>query len=202
MTRKESKEKRISDIIQAAVEEFVEKGYEGASMQSIAQRAGLTKGGLYHHFSGKDEVLLAANIHFMKPIQDMMKKARADHSPQEGLRSFIRNYLEYWGTHPRELVFTFLSLVKMLSCRDMWPLIEDYTMQMSEFFAFMFTRGIETGEFRPHEARSRAIALFSALDGVTAYMVMDSTFTPTKTAEAMEAVFTDDLMINPISQKE
>jgi len=45
MTKKAPRDKRIADIINAAVQEFVEKGYETASMESISERAGLTKGG-------------------------------------------------------------------------------------------------------------------------------------------------------------
>ncbi|MBP2653945.1 MAG: transcriptional regulator TetR family, partial [Firmicutes bacterium] len=55
---KEPKEKRISDILDSAITEFLENGYEKTSMEAIARRAKLTKGGLYHHFSSKDEILL------------------------------------------------------------------------------------------------------------------------------------------------
>ena len=56
MTQNLSKDQRISSILDAAIEEFLEKGYERASMEAIAKRAGLSKGGLYHHFINKDEV--------------------------------------------------------------------------------------------------------------------------------------------------
>ena len=61
MTKKKAKEIRTEEIVQAAVQEFLERGYEGASMDNIARRASLSKGGLYHHFRSKDEILIYAN---------------------------------------------------------------------------------------------------------------------------------------------
>ena len=43
-------------IIQAATEEFLEKGFQNASTRSIAARAGITSGGLYRHFKDKEEM--------------------------------------------------------------------------------------------------------------------------------------------------
>jgi AcrR family transcriptional regulator len=48
-------------ILSAAVAEFAASGYRGASVGSIAQRAGISQSGLLHHFPSK-ELLLAAVI--------------------------------------------------------------------------------------------------------------------------------------------
>ena len=48
-------------LIEAAADVFAEKGYEGAGVQEIARRAGLTTGAIYSRFSGKAD-LLAATI--------------------------------------------------------------------------------------------------------------------------------------------
>ena len=47
-------------LLAAAVEVFVEQGYEGARLQDIAHTAGLTTGAIYANFRGKDELLFAA----------------------------------------------------------------------------------------------------------------------------------------------
>ena len=47
-------------LVQAAAEVFSEKGYDGARVQEIASRAGLTTGAIYGRFSGKAELLRAA----------------------------------------------------------------------------------------------------------------------------------------------
>lgn len=60
MSKWEPKEKRIDGIVNAAIEVFLEKGYEGTSMETIAQKAQISKGGLYHHFRSKEEILYFA----------------------------------------------------------------------------------------------------------------------------------------------
>jgi AcrR family transcriptional regulator len=47
-------------LLQAAVEVFVDQGYDGARLQDIARAAGLTTGAVYANFRGKDELLFAA----------------------------------------------------------------------------------------------------------------------------------------------
>ncbi|MDR1587446.1 MAG: TetR/AcrR family transcriptional regulator [Treponema sp.] len=45
------------DIMRATEELFMRQGYEKTSMQQIADRSGLTKGALYHHFNSKEALL-------------------------------------------------------------------------------------------------------------------------------------------------
>ncbi len=46
-------------LIEAALEEFSTKGYDAATVADIAERAGVTTGALYAHFTGKLDLLLA-----------------------------------------------------------------------------------------------------------------------------------------------
>ena len=59
--RKMPKDKTQSHelVMRAAKEEFLELGYEKASMRSIAEKAGLTGGALYKHFASKEEMFSA-----------------------------------------------------------------------------------------------------------------------------------------------
>ncbi len=45
------------EILRAAEQLFCQKGYEAASMQEIVQLAGVSKGGIYHHFASKEEIV-------------------------------------------------------------------------------------------------------------------------------------------------
>jgi AcrR family transcriptional regulator len=45
------------DIVDIAVRVFLERGYDGTSMADLAQAAGITKSSIYHHVSGKEELL-------------------------------------------------------------------------------------------------------------------------------------------------
>lgn len=43
MSKREPKKKRINEITQAAMDVFLKKGYEGTTMEAIAQEAGISK---------------------------------------------------------------------------------------------------------------------------------------------------------------
>lgn len=53
-----SKEKRRKQIKDVALELFVNKGYAKTTMDEIVQAVGISKGGMYHHFAGKEEIFL------------------------------------------------------------------------------------------------------------------------------------------------
>jgi AcrR family transcriptional regulator len=46
-------------IVQAARELVIEHGYDGVSTAEVLDRAGVSRGGLYHHFDGKDQLMAA-----------------------------------------------------------------------------------------------------------------------------------------------
>src|SRR3954469_25051296 len=46
-------------LLDAALDEFSSKGYEAATVAGIAERAGVTTGALYAHFTGKLDLLIA-----------------------------------------------------------------------------------------------------------------------------------------------
>jgi AcrR family transcriptional regulator len=173
MTKKESKDKRVKDIIYAAVDEFLESGYEGASMESIARRAGMSKGGLYHHFKSKDEIFLLANRELHKPVSKMMEVAVRKSSAAEALTWYIKNYLKYWKGHKTEMVFYALSTAKMLDSPTLWEMYERFIQSYIAFFEGIYERGIASGEFIPHSAYESAVLLVGALDGIASYLIMD-----------------------------
>jgi len=50
---------RKGEILDAALEVFAEKGYDGGSMREIASKVGVSEPALYRHFSGKEAIFLA-----------------------------------------------------------------------------------------------------------------------------------------------
>ena len=173
MTKKEPKEKRIEAIVSAAVDVFLEKGYENASMDAIAGKTGLSKGGLYHHFTSKDEILLYANQKLCEPIYSLMEQAVADPSPRQGVTDYINTYIDYWHAHKREIIFTYLSMTKAMNNQELRCFYETYLEHYIDFFEGMFKKGIAAGEFVDHEPRPRSVILIAALDGLVGYMDLD-----------------------------
>ena len=53
-----SREQRRRQIKDIALELFITNGYANTTMDEIIQAVGISKGGMYHHFSGKEEIFL------------------------------------------------------------------------------------------------------------------------------------------------
>lgn len=58
MTQRYNSEDTINDILNAAAQLFIKKGYEKTSIQDIVNELdGLTRGAIYHHFKAKEEIV-------------------------------------------------------------------------------------------------------------------------------------------------
>lgn len=66
-------------INKAIYEEFLEKGYEAASVRSIADRAGMTAAGLYRHYPDKSAMFTS----FVNPLLDEMEQWLAIHKKNQ-----------------------------------------------------------------------------------------------------------------------
>lgn len=201
MTKKMAKDERMEDIIQAAVDVFLEDGYDGASMEAIAARAGLSKGGLYHHFSSKDEILLLANQKLNEPVYELMVEAGRKSSASEGLSWYIENYLEYWSGHRREMVFYILSFAKLLDNPSLWEMYESYTENSIHFFQELFQKGIDSGEFIPHSSYESALTLMAAVDGIVMYLMMDTDLERREIVSFFQKKFVENLRIDHVGSK-
>lgn len=62
MNRADRNEQRIAQILQAALQCFLVKGFHQTSMRDIAQAAGVSLGNLYNHFPGKEAIILAVAV--------------------------------------------------------------------------------------------------------------------------------------------
>lgn len=60
-------------IIEAAKKEFLEKGYKGASMRSIAKKSNMTVGNLYRYYKNKEDINLSIVAPTFKEIDAALK---------------------------------------------------------------------------------------------------------------------------------
>jgi AcrR family transcriptional regulator len=63
-TQERRREHTRNLLLDAAEEVFAERGFEGASLEDIAQRAGYTRGAIYKHFSSKADLFVAISTRF------------------------------------------------------------------------------------------------------------------------------------------
>ena len=81
-TAKEGAETR-DRLLKAAVDLYSAKGFAGASVEEIARRAGVTKGGFYHHFDSKALLIMAIHNGFVDLQISEIKAVIAEELPPE-----------------------------------------------------------------------------------------------------------------------
>jgi TetR/AcrR family transcriptional regulator, cholesterol catabolism regulator len=88
------------DILRAAARLFQQQGYDATSMNDVAAALKLSKGGLYHHFQSKDEILFHIMSHAMEITEERVINVvrRIDSSTlagvEERLRTLIRLHIQ------------------------------------------------------------------------------------------------------------
>src|SRR5262245_39386955 len=74
-SRSAPKRMRRDEIVDEATRLFAERGYEGASMADLAERVGLRKASLFHHFASKDVLYAAVLERLVVPMSEAITRA-------------------------------------------------------------------------------------------------------------------------------
>lgn len=86
---------KLREICGIAARVFYEKGYEGGSMQDIAEAVGLTKAGLYHHVGSKDKLLFEIMDYGMDILDEtVLQKVKHISDAREKLRQTIIGHID------------------------------------------------------------------------------------------------------------
>jgi AcrR family transcriptional regulator len=81
----------LESVLQTAVEVFNERGYDGASMEDLSRRLGIAKSAIYHHVSGKEELLRMALDRALDGWAEAAERARELDAPAiERLEMLVR----------------------------------------------------------------------------------------------------------------
>jgi AcrR family transcriptional regulator len=83
------------DIVDIAVRVFLDRGYDGTSMADLAEAAGITKSSIYHHVSGKEELLERGVGRALDALFGVLEEPGAlDGQAVERLRYIVRRMTE------------------------------------------------------------------------------------------------------------
>jgi len=102
-------EDKAEAILHAALELFAERGFHGTSVPSVAERAGVAAGTIYHYFASKEALVNALYKQCKGAIQaEALSNFPFDAPPREQFRVTWSRLADFALSHPKE--FAFLEL--------------------------------------------------------------------------------------------
>ena len=91
---------RRSQLLETAVHVFADRGYHAASMNDVAEAAGVTKPVLYQHFSSKRELFVELLTSIGDELRDTIAKATTDASgPRQQIEQGMVAYFRFVDSH-------------------------------------------------------------------------------------------------------
>lgn len=105
----------LDPVLSAAIDSFVETGYHGATMRSIADRAGMSVPGVYHHYRDKQQLLVRALDLTMNELRWRVHAAREQGATADVRLVHTVEALALFHTHRRQLAFIGASEMRSLT---------------------------------------------------------------------------------------
>ncbi|HVB80264.1 MAG TPA: TetR/AcrR family transcriptional regulator [Candidatus Binataceae bacterium] len=150
--RQRRKQRRLTEILEAAFEEFTQRGYTATRLEDVGERVSLTKGAIYFYFKDKEDLFRAVVLSVIQPtIRNIVALAEHFEGPTEELIRLLMTtfYREVVRDRKRS------RLIRLLIAEG--PNFPELT----EFFynellqhgigslKLAIQRGVDRGEFRP-----------------------------------------------------
>lgn len=89
----------LNNILESGIDEFVDRGFSGANMRGIAQRAGVSVGVIYKYFSDKDSFFRACLDHSLQLLDNVLAEAVKE---EDDFDSCIRNIVYALVRHSQQ----------------------------------------------------------------------------------------------------
>jgi len=168
------KEKRQSQIMEAAMEVFTKKGFSSARMDDIVEESGLSKGAIYHHYAGKKDIILALIEHWeTQAFPNFYNKNGKERSASDTLRDFSKEILNVFKT--RRYVFN--AEVEFWSLANQDNEVRKRSQELYEkiinLFELVIKKGIRENEFINVDSRLTSIFILSVFQGINWFCIFN-----------------------------
>lgn len=144
----------VPAILAAAEIEFATNGFAAARTESIAARANVVKGLIFHYFKSKEGLYEAVLVQAYQPVREALNESFDKNlSAADALLNFVERLLATWTEHPMSpVIFILESIqgggehVRKLRMPSLYSQVE-----------VLLKNGIASGEFREMDPRHGAI---------------------------------------------
>lgn len=187
---------RIRTILEAAMKVIGRKGVAAASMQEIADEAGISKGTIYTYFQNQQELLERTAEFLFAGLRDRVFAAFDAEGPFAGrLRSMLQIQFEYFHEHKDFLrAYGAMTADEEKCGRLTRPVYQAYVQRLGKFLV----EAMKKGEIRTVD--SQRLALFLT-EGIGAVMVLRSDTTRNHVSIDEEVEWLAATILEGISRK-
>lgn len=163
--RERRKHERPGELLQAALELFVEKGFAATRVEEVALKAGVSKGTLFLYYDSKEELFKAviqANLtpHFIAWDQEF--------ETFQGTTAEMLHYgLGSWWDRIGNTLASGLTKLVMSEANNFPEMAQFYREQVMQpgrmLLQRMLKRGVDSGEFGPLDTHLASLSLLSSM---------------------------------------
>jgi AcrR family transcriptional regulator len=174
--RPDVSEERTDQILDAASEVFVEKGFQKARMDDIADKSGLSKGALYWYFKSKDDIVIGIFERlFSREAQELQLLISLESQASDRLKMYTERVIKDVNRmlHFAPIAYEFLSLA--FRHRFFQNAFKRYLKDHMDILTPIIQQGVDSGEFREIDPGEASIAVGAIFEGTLALWVYDNT---------------------------
>lgn len=161
-------EKRKKEILDKALDLFMENGYEDVTFQKIADKCGVTRTTLYIYFKNKKEIFAWSIKQLTNEIESSLLKIidNRDLSYEERLKSVLHTILQKCVDNYRLFVITLTYLLQLKNTgKDTKKIVQRRIIRLRHLLSTVIIDGITSGNFKKvnvHEANELIFNLIEA----------------------------------------
>lgn len=184
MAKAQNPEKTRSQILQSAFEAFYECGFQATGLNDVVERAGVSKGALYNHFSSKAELGLAVVDEIIAPFirDNWMKNYHGDENPIDLTIKALREINKWLGSQERYYGCPLNNLIQEMSPLDdrfrerLNAVLEEWAGSIADSFRRGQDRGEVDTNVKPDEISWFIITVFEGAIGLVKNTLEPSLF--------------------------
>lgn len=162
-------EKRKHEILQKALDVFVEEGYEDVTFQKIADRCGITRTTLYIYFKNKREIFLWSIKEMLSGLELSLNAIVSDQnlSSESALRQILSKLIDECQENRKtfSVLLTYLMQLKK-SGIDPGERVRRRVIRLRHLMTTVIIRGIQSGEFKELNIRDMNELLYGLIESV------------------------------------
>ncbi|WP_031335546.1 MULTISPECIES: TetR/AcrR family transcriptional regulator [Virgibacillus] len=134
-------------IIQTSLLLFEKYGYHGVTVNQIVEDVGTSKGGFYHHFSSKDELLYLIHDTFITYVLDKAMQANNMYqSPTNKLQAIIKDFVKVFDIYKPQISVFYQENIYLKQTYE--SLIKEKRDRFKQLIFQTIQEGKANGEFR------------------------------------------------------